>query len=161
MAIGYIGLSTHLSADELIHDEYNLVYKRVVYLAKAVMKEMPTTNKTRTSNFCFDTRVIVPLWVVGLKCREPSIRREAINFLLANPRREGIWDSVFAGKVLLWAMEVEEEFIEGGRVPGWARVAGVKWSGAELGGKRAELVCLQRVSADDATMARRTKTITW
>jgi hypothetical protein len=161
MAIGYIGLSTHLSADESIHDEYNPVYKRVVYLAKAVMKEMPTANKTRTSNFCFDTRVIVPLWVVGLKCREPSIRREAINFLLANPRREGIWDSVFAGKVLQWAMEVEEEFIEDGRVPGWARVAGVKWSGAELGGKRAELVCLQRVSADDATMARRTKTITW
>jgi hypothetical protein len=81
--------------------------------------------------------------------------------LLANPRREGIWDSVFAGKVLQWVMEVEEEFIEDGRVPGWARVAGVKWSGAELGGKRAELVCLQRVSADDATMARRTKTITW
>jgi hypothetical protein len=161
MAIGYIGLSTHLSVDESIHDEYNPVYKRVVYLAKAVMKEMPTANKTRTSNFCFDTRVIVPLWVVGLKCREPSIRREAINFLLANPRREGIWDSVFAGKVLQWVMEVEEEFIEDGRVPGWARVAGVKWSGAELGGKRAELVCLQRVSADDATMARRTKTITW
>jgi hypothetical protein len=161
MAIGYIGLSTHLSTDESIHDEYNLVYKRVVYLAKAVMKEMPTPNRTRRSNFCFDTRVIVPLWVVGLKCREPSIRREAINFLLSNPRREGIWDSVFAGKVLQWVMEIEEEFLEDGKVPGWARLAGVKWSGAELGGKRAELVCLQRVSEDDEKMVRRTKTITW
>lgn len=161
MAVGYIGLSTHLATDESIHDEYNPVYKRVVYLAKAVMKELPATNKTRPSNFCFDTRVIVPLWVVGLKCREPSIRREAINFLLANPRREGIWDSVFAGKVLQWAMEVEEEFLENGKVPAWARIAGVKWSGAELGGKRAKLVCLQRVSAEDDKMVRRTKTITW
>jgi hypothetical protein len=161
MAIGYIGLSTHLSTDESIHDEYNPVYKRVVYLAKAVMKEMPISNKSRPSNFCFDTRVIVPLWVVGLKCREPSIRREAINFLLLNPRREGIWDSVFAGKVLQWAMEIEEEFLEDGKVPGWARLAGVKWSGAELGEKRAELVCLQRVSADDEKMVKRTKTITW
>lgn len=161
MAIGYIGLSTHLSTDESIHDEYNPVYKRVVFLAKAVMKEMPTPNKTRRSNFCFDTRVIVPLWVVGLKCREPTIRREAISFLLANPRREGIWDSVFAGKVLQWAMEIEEEFLEDGKVPGWARLAGVKWSGAELGEKRAELVCLQRVSADDDRVVRRTKTIMW
>lgn len=161
MAIGYIGLSTHLSADESIHDKYNPIYKRVVFLAKAVMKEMPTTNKARRSNFCFDTRVIVPLWVVGLKCREPVIRREAINFLLEHPRREGIWDSVFAGKVLQWAMEVEEEYIEDGNVPGWARLAGVKWSGAELGKKRAELVCLQRLSADSEEMVKRTKTITW
>jgi hypothetical protein len=161
LAIGYIGLCTHLSTDESIHDKYNPVYKRVVYLAKAVMKEMPTPNKTRRSNFCFDTRIIVPLWVVGLKCREPLIRREAINFLLAHPRREGIWDSVFAGKVLRWAMEVEEKFLEDGEVPGWARLAGVKWSGAELAKKRAELVCLQRVSADDETMVRRTKIITW
>jgi hypothetical protein len=161
LAIGYIGLSTHLSTDESIHDKYNPVYKRVVYLAKEVMKEMPTPNKTRRSNFCFDTRVIVPLWVVGLKCREPSIRREAINFLLAHPRREGIWDSVFAGKVLQWAMEIEEEFLEDGKVPGWARLAGVKWSGAELAKKRAELVCLQRVSAGDEKMVRRTKTVTW
>ncbi len=159
MAIGYIGLSTHLAVDETIHDQYNPVYKRVVFLAKAVMKEMP--HKRRPSNFCFDTRVIVPLWVVGLKCREPTIRREAINFLLTNPRREGIWDSVFAGKVLQWAMEVEEEFIEDGMVPAWARLAGVKWSGAELGAKRAQLVCMQRPSADDSKMVKRTKIITW
>jgi hypothetical protein len=161
LAIGYIGLCTHLATDESIHDQYNPVYKRVVYLAKEVMKELPVTNKTRPSNFCFDTRVIVPLWVVGLKCREPAIRRDAINMLLSNPRREGIWDSVFAGKVLQWAMEVEEESIEHGCVPGWARIGGVKWSGAELGAKRAELVCLQRVSADTTTMRRRTKRITW
>ncbi|KAN0099262.1 hypothetical protein V8E51_013037 [Hyaloscypha variabilis] len=161
LAIGYIGLCTHLATDESIHDQYNPVYKRVVYLAKEVMKELPVTNKTRPSNFCFDTRVIVPLWVVGLKCREPTIRRDAINMLLSNPRREGIWDSVFAGKVLQWSMEVEEEFMEHGCVPGWARLAGVKWSGAELGAKRAELVCLQRVSADTTTMRRRTKRITW
>ncbi|KAK2623983.1 hypothetical protein QTJ16_006617 [Diplocarpon rosae] len=158
MAIGYIGLSTHL-AEETIHDQYNAVYARVVSLATAVMKAMPSQG--RPSHFCFDTRVIVPLWVVGLKCREPSIRRGAIDFLLANPRREGIWDSVFAGNVLRWAMDVEEEFLADGHVPGWARIAGVKWSGAELGGKRADLLCLQRVSAREATTRRRTTTITW
>ncbi|PVH72695.1 hypothetical protein DL98DRAFT_576703 [Cadophora sp. DSE1049] len=161
MAIGYIGLSTHLSIDESIHDQYNPVYKRVVFLAKAVMREMPATSKTRPSNFCFDTRVIVPLWVVGLKCREPTIRKEAINFLLEHPRREGIWDSVFAGKVLQWAMHVEEEFMVDGHVPTWARIKAVKWSGAELGAKRAELFCLQRVSADSEKVRRRTKRITW
>ncbi|KAG4440086.1 hypothetical protein IFR05_004429 [Cadophora sp. M221] len=161
MAIGYIGLSTHLSIDESIHDQYNPVYKRVVFLAKAVMKEMPATSKTRPSNFCFDTRVIVPLWVVGLKCREPSIRKEAINFLLEHPRREGIWDSVFAGKVLQWATEVEEEFMVDGHVPTWARIAGVKWSAAELGAKRAVLVCLQRVSGGSEEKVRREKRISW
>ncbi|PBP23146.1 hypothetical protein BUE80_DR005849 [Diplocarpon rosae] len=138
---------------------YNAVYARVVSLATAVMQAMPSQG--RPSHFCFDTRVIVPLWVVGLKCREPTIRRAAIDFLLANPRREGIWDSVFAGNVLRWAMDVEEEFLADGHVPGWARIAGVKWSGAELGGKRADLLCLQRVSAREATTRRRTTTITW
>ncbi|CZS93993.1 uncharacterized protein RAG0_04025 [Rhynchosporium agropyri] len=161
MAIGYIGLSTHLSLDESIHDQYNPVYKRVVFLAKAVMREMPSQSKERQSNFCFDTRVIVPLWVVGLKCREPGFRREAIEFLMANPRREGIWDSVFAGQVLDWAREVEEEFMEEGVVPGWARIAGVKWTAAELGSKTAVLCCVQRVGEGSEEKRKREKRITW
>ncbi|CZR63601.1 uncharacterized protein PAC_13498 [Phialocephala subalpina] len=162
LSIGYIAVSTRLSTDEMIHDDYNPVYKRVVFLAESVLKEMPSRNKKRPTNFCFDTRVIVPLWMAGLKCRERSIRRAAINLLLSWPRREGIWDSVFAGRVLQWVMKVEEEFLEKGEevVPGWARVPGVRWSGV-LGERRAELVTVQRVSKEGEERVRRSKTITW
>ena len=50
-----------------------------------------------------------PLFVVGTKCRDRKLRREAINLLTASPRREGMWDSVLCGRVASWIMGIEEE----------------------------------------------------
>ena len=79
------------------------------------MAEIVTISKLliqRKDIFTFDVGFILQLWVVGLRCRDRTIRGEAINLLLSRPWREGVWDSWLAGTMAKCVMEVEE----GGRV---------------------------------------------
>jgi hypothetical protein len=59
--------------------------------------------------FSFDLAVVPPLYTVVIKCRDPHIRRAAINLLNRYPRREGVWDSVAASGLGRWVMALEEE----------------------------------------------------
>jgi hypothetical protein len=59
-------------------------------------------------SFCADLGIVPPLFVVGTKCRDPYIRRQAIRLLLNCHRREGMWDSKMTGTLCNWVMHVEE-----------------------------------------------------
>ena len=61
------------------------------------------------ASFALDLGIVPPLFVVATKCRDRTLRREAIALLMSSPRREGMWDSILCGKVGEWIMEVEEE----------------------------------------------------
>ena len=61
------------------------------------------------ASFALDLGIIPPLFVVGTKCRDRKMRREAINLLTSTPRREGMWDSVLCARVADWIMSIEEE----------------------------------------------------
>jgi hypothetical protein len=56
----------------------------------------------------FELSTIVPLFIVGCRCRDPLLRRRAIALLLSSRRREGVWDSLGAGMVALQCMTKEE-----------------------------------------------------
>lgn len=105
------------------------------------------TSRPSTAKFTLDIGVIVPLYLVALKCRLSTLRRKAIALLLEWPRREGVWDSLFAGKIAEWVMHIEEEYLgPDGIVPVWARVQRVT-SKFDLMQRKAELCCMQRVPA--------------
>lgn len=77
------------------------------------------------SNFMFDSGIIGPLYVVAVLCRNPKIRRKVLGLLEANPRREGVWDSVLAAKAATVIMNVEEEGLEGDYIPEYSRLSGI------------------------------------
>ncbi|KAH8657685.1 hypothetical protein BX600DRAFT_58428 [Xylariales sp. PMI_506] len=55
---------------------------------------------------------LVPaLFLTGVKCRHPTIRRQSLA-LLAAPQREGAWDSILAAKVVEHTMALEEDGLE-------------------------------------------------
>lgn len=60
-------------------------------------------------SFSADLGIVPPLYVVATKCREPRIRRQAIQLLRSSARREGMWDSELAARIGMWIAEVEEE----------------------------------------------------
>jgi hypothetical protein len=60
-------------------------------------------------SFALDLGIVPPLFVVATKCRDRTLRRDAIRLLMMTPRREGMWDSLLCGRVGMWLMEVEEE----------------------------------------------------
>lgn len=70
----------------------------------------PTSTKPRPRSFSpsFELSPIVPLFMVGCRCRDPIVRRRAIALLLNCRRREGVWDSYGAGLVALQIVKLEE-----------------------------------------------------
>ncbi|KAL7913738.1 hypothetical protein GGI35DRAFT_222555 [Trichoderma velutinum] len=66
-----------------------------------------TTHHIKPS-FSADLGIVPPLFVVATKCREPTVRREAIQLLRSSARREGMWDSELTANIAQWIMEVEE-----------------------------------------------------
>ncbi|KAG5925593.1 hypothetical protein E4U42_004142 [Claviceps africana] len=59
-------------------------------------------------SFAADLGIVPPLYVVATKCREPRLRRRAIQLLRSSARREGMWDSELAARIGQWVMDIEE-----------------------------------------------------
>jgi hypothetical protein len=77
-------------------------------------------------SFSFDLGIISPLWPVSSRCRDPFIRREAINLLYLVRRREGVWSSVVTAMVIEKIMLIEERNLQDTReardIPSAARI---------------------------------------
>jgi hypothetical protein len=60
-------------------------------------------------SFSADLGIVPPLFVVATKCRDPLIRRQAIQLLRTSSRREGMWDSELCARIGSWIATIEEE----------------------------------------------------
>lgn len=59
-------------------------------------------------SFSADMGIVPPLFVVATKCRNPVIRRQAIQLLRSSSRREAMWDSELTARIAMWIAEIEE-----------------------------------------------------
>ncbi|KAG9235482.1 hypothetical protein BJ875DRAFT_270756 [Amylocarpus encephaloides] len=147
-------------SDEMLYDQWLDSYSETVDFCEDVLKSLEPPGKWPPDpKFSFDSIVIIPLYLICHKCRDRTVRRKAISLLLTYSRREGVWDSIFAGKMGQWAMEIEEEYIdEQGRIPAWARIHGMAF---ENQGRKAILTCEQQSSETSTEMLIRHKTVAW
>ncbi|KAL3420636.1 C6 zinc finger domain protein [Phlyctema vagabunda] len=101
---------TAVAADsEMAYDGSTTIFHAVVKTASFLISSYPTLNLPRNPNFSFNSGVVVPLFMVAMKCRNPALRREAINLLADNPRTEGMWNSTVCARIGEYIMELEEE----------------------------------------------------
>jgi hypothetical protein len=135
----YVGLKSVLDADETSSDKYHKLFKEIVKMAEVVVKD----EAERSTGFSFGVGVIFSLQFTAQNCRVSNTRRKAIALLLQTARREGIWDSLLFGQIMQWVADIEEEFMENGQIPGWARIPGIKRV-ADLQRRTATLTCQQR-----------------
>lgn len=142
----YITMSTFLSvstsATEMSYDKVLPQFRAAVKLASGLVHQSDVASEgpmTTTSNtepcFTLEMGIIAALFLIGSKCRDPIVRREVISILKV-PRREGVWDSVSAGKVVERMMTIEEghdkrDFEQGLKtmadIPVGRRVSRVHW----------------------------------
>jgi len=52
---------------------------------------------------------VMPLHMIAARCRNPQLRRRALDLLSNHPRREGLWDASLAARIVSQTIEIEEQ----------------------------------------------------
>ncbi|KAJ2904843.1 hypothetical protein MKZ38_007035 [Zalerion maritima] len=60
-------------------------------------------------SFSADMGIVQPLYVAATKCRDATIRRQAIQLLRNSARREAMWDSELCARIGQWIVDIEED----------------------------------------------------
>ncbi|KAH8807256.1 hypothetical protein F5884DRAFT_833042 [Xylogone sp. PMI_703] len=100
------------SGDEMTFDKYTAKFKSLIVDVKKLWDtakaELQMTPPGKLS-FTTDLGLIPPLYYTALKCRDPQLRRTAIDLLRNVPHIEANWDGVSAACVSKKVMELEEQ----------------------------------------------------
>lgn len=136
-------------------DAFTPQMEEMVGHAEAVVSLLGETSspeeETAVPKFSFslDTGIVVPLYFVGSRSRDPVLRRKAIALCKASRRQEGMWNSALVALVLSRLVEIEERGIdENGVVPVWARITDVEVQLSQ-DGKGAAIKYLRQISHRD------------
>ncbi|PYI10816.1 dynamin GTPase [Aspergillus sclerotiicarbonarius CBS 121057] len=112
-ALAHVALTMDLSKGELAHDDFTQDYASILHLVSEIL-ELPTRqtqDPTRSPklNFSLATITTEPLFLVAFRCREPTIRKQAMHLLRQYPGREGICEGMASLKIVERVVEIEEE----------------------------------------------------
>lgn len=131
--------------NETYSDVYLPECTTLVGLLEDVLEQDPHLRPGQAT-FVFGNHCVLALFVVALRCRDPSVRRRAISLLVKHPRREGLWDSLMAATVASWVMVEEEKGMMCGFVPESARLRIVK--NDFILSERKAVVCCSKLAAE-------------
>ncbi|PYH97889.1 hypothetical protein BO71DRAFT_317559 [Aspergillus ellipticus CBS 707.79] len=87
-------------------DEYCSLFEQMVALGESII-ESPAREMKQT--FSLDLGIIPTMFNVAIRCRDPFIRRRAVNVLRASAVQEGVWNSGVVAAVAEKWIEIEEE----------------------------------------------------
>ncbi|TVY26812.1 putative transcriptional regulatory protein, partial [Lachnellula hyalina] len=119
-------LSLSLNDPETEADNHLHYFEYIFSIARDVIEyEMDIESPTENEVYTFEARTIDALFFVATKCRNSSLRRQAISLMLSSHRREWMCSSLVAGQVAAWMMGLEEHGMdETGYIPEERRVWG-------------------------------------
>ncbi|KAJ9292697.1 transcriptional regulator family: Fungal Specific TF [Paecilomyces variotii] len=110
--VARIWLKTCLSPDEMVFDNHISDFEEIISNASTFMNEATNSQNKKDESydtFCGDMGIIPPLYYTAVKCREPILRRKAIDLISNYNRREGMWDGIMYAKVAEFVVAREEE----------------------------------------------------
>lgn len=108
-----ITLSAVTTTSEMVYDSFMNEFRYIIQAAEKLTATCEANpSSINTSRFSFDIGLVPPLHVVATKCREPNIRRKAVELLFRNPRQEGMWDGRLSGRIGRWIMTCEEDGLD-------------------------------------------------
>ena len=101
----YLWLASGASNSQVSH-RFTRELEEVIHLSTTLM-ELPGDSVIDAS-FSLDTRIVLPLTIVGFFYRHRACRRRVIDIFSKLSRREGLWDTLWTGKVIAWVAQQEE-----------------------------------------------------
>jgi hypothetical protein len=121
----YYNLATILLAasvqhTEMLFDDYRALFAEIISRCNHLLSN--TDDPTNTSRFTLDMGTILPLAITAIKCRDKEPRRQAIELLSSNARREGLYfDTIAVGRLCAWLSNIESVPEDTEQIPGSAR----------------------------------------
>lgn len=120
LKLQYLVISTKLSAYFLFHetayDQYFPHFEEVVQRSEKIIEaKMSGYSKLKGPCFTLDIAMAQPLYFVARKCRDPSLRRRAIE-MMKKVGSEGIYTGRTIAKVAEWIVTAEEKVAASGKV---------------------------------------------
>ncbi|PIG89079.1 Zn(II)2Cys6 transcription factor [Aspergillus arachidicola] len=104
--IGKMYVAVPQDGSEDVWDQFRTEFETIVSLVESYLLRARQLSQKRT--FSFDLGIVSPLYIVGVRCRDMSIRRRAILLLESCERREILWDSTLTAMAARRVMEFEE-----------------------------------------------------
>ncbi|KAK4062787.1 uncharacterized protein Triagg1_9657 [Trichoderma aggressivum f. europaeum] len=101
-------LSSYGAGREMEYDNYLPQFQQCVALADVVVAAHERYSGSIKPTFTPEIGVVPVLYIIGIKCRHPVVRREVLSILRRRPIREAIWDSISAARVVERVIEIEE-----------------------------------------------------
>ncbi|EED23224.1 mercuric reductase, putative [Talaromyces stipitatus ATCC 10500] len=118
-----IMIAASLSNTEVVYDSFITQFQRITHFARHVLQTDQAIRQSDGPRLQYGMGLIMALFYTATRCRDFSVRREAIAILRKWPCTNGIWHSLQAAKVAEWIADIEEECCVGMRfIPGDCRV---------------------------------------
>ena len=122
----WVIVATCHSRLQTVFDEYKSQFEKIVSLSKSLVAAGDTEGSYYgKTNFWIDMGIIGPVYLAASRCRDPVVRREAVQ-ILRSPRREGAWDGEAAAMVADRIIALEEAGLSpvkiAGDIPEYARI---------------------------------------
>jgi hypothetical protein len=147
---------------QMTWDPFIPVFEKIVNLAEEIISS--DSSDPAQPVFSTDIGIIGPLYGVVSRCRDPVIRRRAIDIMKAAPRQEGIWNSILVARVAERVVEIEEQGLGlvtcCADVPDWARLSDVQ-PNFDAEHRRAVLSYSRRPSANAVVRSTYIEEIVW
>jgi hypothetical protein len=117
--------------DQMFWDDYYPVYDQIIELAKAILiTDGPGSSLGgQNASFSLDLVTIGPIFGLAWRCRDPRIRRKAVDIMRICHRREGMWDSELALLIIERVIAIEEDgiVVESCQdIPNWRRIFNIR-----------------------------------
>lgn len=155
-----------IPADQMFWDDYCPLYEQIINLSEEIlMSELSQTanSANRSPSFSLSPATIGPLFELARRCRDPRIRRKAVELMRSCHRREGMWDSKLALLVIERVIAIEEDGVAVRScqdVPNWRRIFNIQHV-LDMEGRTILLKYERQASATRYTTVQMQEVISW
>ncbi|KAF7169809.1 hypothetical protein CNMCM5623_002421 [Aspergillus felis] len=109
---------------EMDYDNFLPQFQQCVALAGDIAAAHERYSESLRPTFTPGIGIIPLLYIIGVKCRHPMVRREVLSILRRQPTQEAVWDSISAARVVERVIQIEEgRFGEGQIIQSMKQIA--------------------------------------
>lgn len=132
--IAWILLGSCGPGREMDYDNFLPQFRQCVALADDVAAAHERYSGSLKPTFTPEVGIVPVLYIIGVKCRHPVVRRQVLSILRRQSIREAVWDSISAARVVERVIEIEEGGSEEGgmarsmeQIAMWQRIETLSW----------------------------------